>query len=171
LKRLTINLRLIEYDDTTASVASSTHQILNILGSTLPPLSRLEICVDNTFRAFLIHIQIDAAAIDAVLAQYPPSAISAIAIRFGVKLSRGVEAALAQETFRQDGLRVLREAFPRLNAGARRRVYDSVASKTWQDRERADMLEYWGMFSVEYTYPQSNMTEGDMRTGDRDSCR
>ncbi|KAF8184728.1 hypothetical protein BJ912DRAFT_523182 [Pholiota molesta] len=163
LTRLTINLLLEKYNSL-SSIESSTHQILDLLGPHLPPLSRLEISIEAaglstifgyhaTGRVKDIPNEVDCAAIDAVLAQYPPSAISTIAIRFRIKVSRGVKAALALETFRQDGLKVLRDAFPRLNAGARRRVYDSVVSKKWQDRERADMLAYSGVFLVEYTYP------------------
>jgi hypothetical protein len=164
LTRLTINLVLVKFDSISdvSSIQSNTDQILNLLGPHLPPLTRLEISIERAFATAFGHqttgrvddipTEVDCAALDAALAQHPPSAISTIAIRFGISLGRGVEAALALETFREDGLAVLREAFPRLNAAAsRRRTYDSVVSKTRKQRERADVLEYWGMFSVEYT--------------------
>ncbi|KAF8184746.1 hypothetical protein BJ912DRAFT_1060916 [Pholiota molesta] len=158
LTRLTINLLLVEYNSSSivSSIESSTHQILNLLEPHLPPLSRLEIFIDRAAFALFresdpnirlvndIPTEIDCASIDAVLAQYPPSAISTITIQFGIKLSRGVEAAPALDAFRQDGLDVLREAFPRLNAGPRRRVYDSEVSTTetsrrWEEREQENL--------------------------------
>ncbi|KAF8156343.1 hypothetical protein BJ912DRAFT_1109119 [Pholiota molesta] len=149
---------MIQYNSNSivSSIESSTHQILNLLKPHLPPLSRLEIFIDRSSYALFrksdsnirlvndIPTEIDCASIDAVLAQYPPSAISTIAIRYGIKLSRGVEAAPALEAFRQDGLNVLREAFPRLNAGPRRRVYDSEVSTTMSSR--VNMLFYSGCF-------------------------
>jgi hypothetical protein len=167
LTRLTIDLLLVKYNTSSTPIESSTHQILNLLDPHLPPLSRLEISIDRGFisdsilyqEIGLVHdipTEIDCAAIDAVLAQHPPSATSTIALRFRITLWRDVGTALSLETFRQDGLAVLREAFPRLNAGPRRRVYDSEVStttipQTWEDRGQVDVLQYRGMFSVEYT--------------------
>ncbi|KAF8184749.1 hypothetical protein BJ912DRAFT_974660, partial [Pholiota molesta] len=170
LTRLSIKLRLEFYNSsrTKSSIESNTHQILDLLGPHLPPLARLAICIDgafhavyrdpNTGRADDIPNEIDCAALDAVLARHPPSAIATIALRFGIRVSRSVgAAALALETFREDGLGMLRGAFPRLNVGPRRRVYGSEVSmwtttaRRWQAPEQADVLHYWGMFSVEYT--------------------
>ncbi|KAF8184755.1 hypothetical protein BJ912DRAFT_523632 [Pholiota molesta] len=158
LKRLTINLLLIDNNDNASSVESSTHQILNLVRPHLPPLARLEISINSTIDALSryrdiglmndISTQIDCASLDAVLAQYPPSAIATITLRLGIWVSRGVGDDLELETFRQVGLAVLRQAFPRLDAGPRRRVYDGVVSKTWKDRERANALLYEGSFSA-----------------------
>ncbi|KAF8184744.1 hypothetical protein BJ912DRAFT_1144521 [Pholiota molesta] len=161
LKRLTIDVRLTDYKTVPSPVESLTNQILNILGPHLPPLSRIEIVINSTFHAFSryqdvglindIPTMIDCASLDAVLAQHSLSMISTMTLWFGIWLSRGVGDDLQLERFRQDGLAVLREAFPRLTTGPRRRVYDSVVSKAGQDQERANALLHEGSFSVEYT--------------------
>ncbi|KAF8184753.1 hypothetical protein BJ912DRAFT_974671 [Pholiota molesta] len=152
LTRLTINLLLVKYNTSSTPIESSTHQILNLLDPHLPPLSRLEIFIDRGFisdsilyqEIGLVHdipTEIDCAAIDAVLAQHAPSAISTIALRFRITLWRDVGTALSLETFRQDGLAVLREA----------EVSTTTIPQTWEDRGQVDVLQYRGMFSVEYT--------------------
>jgi hypothetical protein len=161
LKRLTIDVRLTDYKTVPSSVESLTNQILDILGPHLPPLSRIEIVINSTFHAFSryqdvglindIPTMIDCASLDAVLAQHSLSMISTMTLRFGIWLSRGVGDDVELERFRQDGLAVLREAFPRMTTGPRRRVYASVVSKTSKDRERANALLHEGSFSVEYT--------------------
>jgi hypothetical protein len=141
-----------------SSIESSMDRILNHIGPRLPPLSRLAILIDSAFdvgfrnekirRATDIPAEIACASMDALLAQYPPSPISTIAILCDISLWQLAQAAPALETFRQDGLDALREVFPRLSAGPRRQVYDSKVAKRWQHRGQASAVLFSGIFSV-----------------------